>query len=88
VATSGEGVAEYWTAVVAHRAAIEASGELFRRRQFRLGEELREIVARRLELRARQLTTGDRWDRLRADVAAHVIDPWTAADEMLDGVGG
>jgi LAO/AO transport system kinase len=88
VATTGEGVIEYWSAVVAHRAAIEVSGELVRRRQFRLGEELREIVARRLELRARQLTTGERWDRLRADVAAHVIDPWTAADEMLDGVGG
>ena len=88
VATTGEGVVEYWSAVVAHRAAIEASGELLRRRQFRLGEELREIVARRLELRARQLTTGERWDRLRADVAAHVVDPWTAADEMLDGVGG
>ena len=50
--------------------------------------ELHAIVARRLELRARQLTTGERSDRLRSDVAAHVIDPWTAADEMLDGVGG
>ena len=88
VATTGEGVVEYWSAVVAHRAAIEASGELSRRRQFRLGEELREIVARRLEQRARQLTTGERWDRLRADVAAHLIDPWTAADEMLGGIGG
>ena len=28
VATTGEGVAEYWSAVTAHRAAIEASGEL------------------------------------------------------------
>ncbi len=88
VATTGQGVDEYWAAVVAHRAAIEASGELVRRRQFRLGEELREIVARRLEQRARQLTTGERWDRLRADVADHVIDPWTAADQMLDGIGG
>ena len=88
VATTGEGVVEYWSAVVSHRAAIEASGELSRRRQFRLGEELREIVARRLEQRARQLTTGERWDRLRADVAAHLIDPWTAADEMLGGIGG
>jgi LAO/AO transport system kinase len=88
VATTGEGVAEYWAAVLAHRAAIEASGELLRRRQFRVGEELREIVARRLQQRARQLTTGERWDRLQADVVAHVIDPWTAADEMLDGIGG
>jgi LAO/AO transport system kinase len=88
VATTGLGIDEYWAAVVAHRAVIESSGELTRRRQFRLGEELREIVARRLELRARELTTGDRWDRLQADVAAHTIDPWSAADEMLSGIGG
>ena len=88
VATSSEGVVEYWSAVEAHRAAIEASGELARRRQFRLGDELRQIVARRLELRARELTTGERWDRLQADVVAHLVDPWAAADEMLDGIGG
>jgi LAO/AO transport system kinase len=87
VATTGEGVAEYWAAVLAHRAAIESSGELVRRRKFRVGEELREIVARRLEQRARQLTSGDRWDQLQLDVAEHRVDPWTAADQMLDGVG-
>jgi len=86
IATTNEGVEEYWAAVVAHRAAIEASGELARRREFRVGEELREIVARRLEQRARELTTGERWDQLQADVVARVIDPWTAADEMLGGV--
>ncbi len=88
VATTSQGVDEYWSAVLAHRASIEASGELARRRQFRVGEELREIVARRLEQRARQLTTGERWDRLQADVANHRTDPWTAADEMLEGIGG
>jgi len=88
VATTGEGVAEYWQAVVDHRASIEASGELARRRQFRVGEELREIVARRLEQRARELATGDRWEQLQLDVAEHRLDPWTAADEMLDGIGG
>ncbi len=88
VATTGQGVAEYWSAVVAHRAAIESSGELTRRRQFRVGEELREIVARRLEQRARDLTTGDRWDQLQLEVAEHRLDPWTAADEMLEGIGG
>jgi LAO/AO transport system kinase len=88
VATTGEGVADCWQAVVDHRAAIEASGELARRRQFRVGEELREIVARRLEQRARQLATGDRWEQLQLEVADHRLDPWTAADEMLDGIGG
>jgi LAO/AO transport system kinase len=88
VATTGEGVDEFWSAVLAHRATIEASGELARRRKHRLGEELREIVTRRLELRARQLATGEKWERLKADVADHLLDPWTAADEMLDGIGG
>ena len=88
VATTNEGVVEYWDAVVAHRAAIEASGELARRRRFRVGEELREIVARRLEQRARELTTGERWDQLHLDVAERRVDPWTAADEMLKGIGG
>ncbi|HEY7626837.1 MAG TPA: methylmalonyl Co-A mutase-associated GTPase MeaB [Ilumatobacteraceae bacterium] len=88
VATTGEGIVELWTAIVEHRAAIEASGELTRRRQLRAAQELRDIVARRLELRARQLATGELWDRLEADVAAHRLDPWAAADEMLDGIGG
>ncbi len=88
VATTGEGVPEYWDAVIAHRAAIESSGELARRRQFRVGEELREIVARRLEQRARHLATGDRWDQLQLDVAEHRLDPWTAADEMLEAIDG
>ena len=88
IATTNEGVAEYWDAVVAHRSAIEASGELARRRQFRVGEELREIVARRLEQRARELTTGERWDQLQLEVAQHRLDPWTAADEMLKGLDG
>ena len=88
VAITEQGVEEYWAAVLAHRAAIEASGELARRREFRVGEELREIVARRLEQRARQMTTGDRWNQLQADVAAHRLDPWSAADEMLEGIDG
>src|SRR3954451_14749450 len=87
VATTGEGVAECWQAVVDHRATIEASGELARRRQFRIGDELREIIARRLEHRARELTTGDRWTQLQLDVSEHRLDPWTAADEMLGAVG-
>jgi LAO/AO transport system kinase len=86
VATEGKGVTELWDAVVAHRAHIEGSGLLQRRRERRLGDELREIVARRLEQRARAICTGERWDALGREVAARTTDPWTAADEMLLGV--
>ena len=68
----------------AHRDHVDATGELERRRRFRLGEELREIVARRLEQRAREVCTGERWDALNADVLDGELDPWSAADQMLD----
>jgi LAO/AO transport system kinase len=86
VGNTGEGVPTLWDAIAEHRATIETSGELLRRRQFRLREELREIVARRLEQRAREICTGDRWDTLQQGVLDRTIDPWSAADEMLRGV--
>jgi LAO/AO transport system kinase len=86
VGTTGQGVIEIWDAVLAHRSASEASGELERRRTFRLREELREIIANRLGRRAREICTGDRWDELTDQVVARTTDPWTAADEMLSAV--
>lgn len=86
VATDGTGVAELWERVNEHREVISSSGELERRRRHRLREELREIVARRLEQKAREICTGDRWDGLTDDVIERSIDPWSAADEMLSGV--
>ncbi len=86
VASTGGGVVELWDEIVAHRAHMTASGVLDERRRFRLGEELREIVARRLEQRAREVCTGDRWDDLTTAVLEREIDPWTAADEMLHPV--
>jgi LAO/AO transport system kinase len=87
IGNTGEGVSEMWDAILEHRSIIESSGELKKRRDFRLSEELREIVARRLEQRAREITSGDRWDALQAQVLDHAVDPWSAADEMLKGVG-
>lgn len=87
IGSTGEGVPQLWDAVLEHRATIEKSGELLTRRNFRLREELREIVARRLELRAREICTGERWEALQSQVLDRSIDPWSAADEMLRGVG-
>ena len=86
VGTTGQGVPEIWDAVLQHRAAAEESGELERRRTFRLREELREIIAQRLGQRARQICTGERWDELTDEVVARTTDPWSAADVMLAGL--
>lgn len=88
VASERRGVEELWDTVGRHREFITANGELARRRGFRLRVELREIVARRLEQRARDICTGERWDALADEVAGRGIDPWSAADEMLGGLTG
>ncbi len=83
VATTRDGIAEMWDAVVRHREHATESGRLAERRAFRAREELREIVAQRLREKAREVCTGDRWNELSDSVVAHKVDPWTAADEML-----
>lgn len=86
VASDGTGVEELWETILRHREHMETTGKLEVRRKFRLGEELREIVARRLYQRAREICTGPRWDQLQSEVLERHIDPWTAADEMLASV--
>jgi LAO/AO transport system kinase len=86
VATEGTGVVELWDTILTHRAHIEGSGDLERRREQRLREELREIVARRLEQKAREIATGERWEELQHEVFLRQLDPWAAADEMLAGI--
>ena len=87
VASTGEGVAEMWEQVTNHRRNAEVTGLLARRREQRLREELREIMMRRLDARARELCGGDEYDRLTGEVLARRLDPWSAADQMLAGVG-
>ena len=85
-ATSGEGVEGLWNTVAQHREHSTTTGLLQRRRSFRLREELREIVERRLEHRAREICSGSEWDALQTKVLENQLDPWTAADDMLKGI--
>ena len=85
-ATTGEGVAELWSAIAGHREHAAASGRLQRRRSRRMREELGEIVTRRLEQLARSFCGDQRWNELVEGVLARRIDPWSAADEMIDPI--
>ena len=87
VASRGDGVTELWDAVGQHRAYAERSGLLAQRRERRLAEELRKIVEVRLEQRARQLCSGESFAAIEAAVLERTIDPWAAADQMLEGIG-
>jgi GTPase len=83
VATDSRGVDDLWRAVLDHRTYLEADGRLERRRDERLREELRAIVHERLRTGAEERCHGERFDRLVAQVAARELDPYAAADELL-----
>ncbi len=84
VASSGEGVSELWAAIGEHRSHVEQSGELARRREQRLRDELRRIVAALLAEQARLVTDGERFVQAAQQVVDRELDPWTAAAQLLD----
>ena len=83
VATAGDGVDELWRAVADHRAHIEATGELARRRAARARDELRSVVGARLEARARAIVGDATWAGVTDRVAGGELDAWSGADLLL-----
>ena len=86
VATKGEGIDDLWTAIEKHRAYQEEKGLLKSRRRRRVERELKEIVAeryrRRVEAEARGVL-----DELTAEVEARRLDPYEAADKLIQHLG-
>ena len=83
VATTGEGVDELWSTVAEHRAHLQASGQLERRRAERLGQELRRVLTARVLEQVQQVSGGSAFaDAARALVGGET-DPYTAADGLL-----
>jgi LAO/AO transport system kinase len=87
VATEGRGIDECWDAILAHRAYLQADGRLGARREARLRDELRGIVLGRLASQAADVCTGPGFDRTVAEVAARTLDPYAAADRLLEADG-
>ena len=87
VSSTGDGVDAVYAAIADHRAHLESSGDLARRRRRRLEDELQQIVVRRLEARAYELCRGERYERLQADLLARRTDPWAAADQLVGELG-
>jgi LAO/AO transport system kinase len=88
VASTGHGVVELWQELGRHRAFQEDQGVLDHRRARRLEDELRTIVTRRLEQRADSLATSASFDDVRSAMLERRLDPYEAADEILDGLAG
>jgi len=84
VASAGTGVAAMLAEIRAHRTWLVASGELEVRRRARLDEELERVVLARLLERVRSVGGTDLYAEVRSAVADRTLDPWTAAERLLD----
>jgi LAO/AO transport system kinase len=88
VAQSGRGVDDVVAELDRHRAWLEESGELTRRRTRRAREEIEAIAVAALRVRwenvSGALQSGGDLDALAEAVVAGEKDPYAAADELVD----
>jgi len=76
-ATTGEGVADLWAAIAAHRVALEEGGRLQGGRRSRLLREVESLTVEELRERIRHLLIADA--ELADDLAGRRTDPYRAA---------
>jgi LAO/AO transport system kinase len=86
-ATRGEGVAELWDSVAAHRAHLEESGQLDERRRSNLAGEVFAVASARAKTHLEHVVSDDpELRRLLDEVQRRELDPLTAVREILDKV--
>ena len=86
VASSGDGVDDLWQAIVDHREHLLATGSLDAFRRQRLAREFHQILLARVEHQLDELLAADRFAGVVADMSEGVLDPYEAADRLLDGL--
>jgi LAO/AO transport system kinase len=84
VASTGQGIDEVLEEVERHAAWLEESGELVRRRTARARREVEAIALAALRERWGGAGGGDDLDALAGRVVAGELDPYVAADALLD----
>jgi len=83
--TSGEGVDELWAAIDEHRAHLESSGELTRKRRARLMTEVEVLASQRVRQRVTAALEADQ--ELGRQLEDRTVDPYRAADILLGDSG-
>ena len=86
VAVRGEGMAELIEAIDKHRDWMERSGELARRRRRRVRDEIEAIAATALRRRFGDVHGDARLDVLAEKVLTGELDPYAAADEIIEAL--
>ncbi|MDQ3732652.1 MAG: methylmalonyl Co-A mutase-associated GTPase MeaB [Actinomycetota bacterium] len=86
VATKGEGVAEVVAALDKHRAWLDETGERARRQEERAAAEIEAIAVASLRERMGDVHGSAALGTLAARVVAGELDPYAAADAVIDGL--
>jgi LAO/AO transport system kinase len=86
VAQTGAGIDEVMTAVEEHRAWSAGSGELARRRRRRARDEIESIAVTALRERFADVHGDARLDTLADAVLAGDVDPYSAADQVIESL--
>ncbi len=84
VASKGEGIDDVVEAIDEHRAWLESSGELEKRRLRRARDEIEAIAVTSLREQWRSVHEHTELDGLAEQVVAGDSDPYTAADRLLE----
>jgi LAO/AO transport system kinase len=84
-APTGDGIGDLTAAIDKHHTWLTTEGELTKRRQARARDEISAIALTELRSRMGGLPGESRLDELAARVEAGLLDPYTAADELISG---
>jgi LAO/AO transport system kinase len=84
VAMREEGIAAIAAAVERHLEHLASSGRKAERERERAAHAFQLVVQEAALARVRERLAGDAWDALVAKIAAREIDPYTAADQLVD----
>ena len=79
---TGEGIDELWDAIEGHRKHQESTGEIEEKRRARLLAEVEELSSQRFKEGLARLLEADH--QLASDVAARRVDPYRAADILME----
>lgn len=83
VAATGEGIDELWEAIAAHRAHVTDTGELADTRRRRLVGDMEAAILAGMRQRVYSSVPPATWADLTQKVEQRLVDPWTAAAELL-----
>jgi LAO/AO transport system kinase len=87
VSSRGEGTEGLWKEIERHYEHMADSGELERRRRDRLEREFRAVLVARIERQVDALCSDGRFKSLTEAVVDHRLDPYEAAERLVEEVG-